>query len=184
MSSKLNRLKAQGLDLQEWQKYYNRHQQEYKRRKLKAIKLAHAADSTQELVRQVGCSQTSLNQWLKVYLEQGLAGLVRDISHQAPERLSNSQREELEQILLERQPCDWGLEGYFWTGELAGALIEKQFGVVYSRSGVYKLLKRMGLSHQKAHRDYGNADKGQQAAFVETLKKTPRVACCPKVGVL
>jgi hypothetical protein len=39
-------------------------------------------------------------------------------------------------------------------------------------SGIYHLLERLGLSHQKAHADYANADVGQQQAFLENFTQT------------
>ena len=38
------------------------------------------------------------------------------------------------------------------------------------RSGIYDLLKRLNLSHQKAHADYGNADPVNQQAFLNEFK--------------
>lgn len=39
-------------------------------------------------------------------------------------------------------------------------------------SGIYDLLERLGLSHQKAHADYSNADPVQQQIFLESFTKT------------
>ena len=33
-------------------------------------------------------------------------------------------------------------------------------------------MEELGLSHQRGHRDYANADKQQQQQWVETVKKT------------
>ena len=38
-------------------------------------------------------------------------------------------------------------------------------------SRIYAILKELGLSHQKAHRDYENADPLVQQEFVSSLKK-------------
>ena len=37
-------------------------------------------------------------------------------------------------------------------------------------TGIYDLLDRLGLSHQKAHADYGNADPAAQRACLDVLK--------------
>ncbi|WP_226592525.1 winged helix-turn-helix domain-containing protein [Microseira wollei] len=36
---------------------------------------------------------------------------------------------------------------------------------------MYEILDSLKLSHQKAHRDYANADKERQQEFMATLKK-------------
>jgi len=40
------------------------------------------------------------------------------------------------------------------------------------RGGIYDLLQRLDLSHQKAHADYGNADPAQQQVYLDDLKQT------------
>lgn len=45
------------------------------------------------------------------------------------------------------------------------------WGVELKSSRVYEILKELGLSHQRAHRDYTNADTEVQKAFVKQVKK-------------
>jgi len=172
MGERLTEVRAKGIDKQEWQRYYNQHQQTYKRSKLKAVELAVAhTGSFRSLARVLGCSNTSLASWLDCYLTQGLPGLVEDIRHQKPERLNQEQKQQLQACLLDKQPADFGLDGYIWTAKLIAAFVKQAFGVTYQPSGIYKLLDRMGLSHQRAHRDYGNANKEEQEQFIALLKK-------------
>ena len=44
------------------------------------------------------------------------------------------------------------------------------YQVIY-QSGIYDLLERLELSHQQAHADYGNANGGDQQAFLRELKQ-------------
>jgi transposase len=173
MEGRLAAVRGKGLDKQEWQRYYNQHQQTYKRTKLKAVESAVAhPGSFRSLARELGCSKTSLANWLDCYLSKGLKGLVEAIRHQKPERLSLEQKQHLQAWLLDKQPADFGLDGYIWTAKLIAALVKQEFGVTYQPSSIYKLLDRMGLSHQRAHRDYGNADKQEQEQFISLLKKS------------
>lgn len=48
-------------------------------------------------------------------------------------------------------------------------------GVELKESRIYEILDELNLSHQKAHRDYANADKEQQNIFVSNLKKNWKV---------
>ena len=172
MESKLTRIQAKGLDKVLWQKLYNKHQQSYKRKRLEAIRLAQAAKTSSGLQKAVGCGHTTLNKWMDTYLQEGLAGLVVNITHQKPQRLTAEQGGKLAVMITDQQPCDFGLDAYIWTAALIKDLIKQEFEVDYQTSGIYKLLYRMGLSHQKAHRDYANASKQEQMAFIDTLKKT------------
>lgn len=172
MESKLIRIQAKGLDTALWQKLYKKHQQSYKRKRLEAIRLAQAAQTTISLQKAVGCGHTTLNKWMDTYLQEGLEGLVASITHQKPQRLTADQVKALAVMLTEQQPCDVGLDAYIWTAALIKDLIKQEFAVDYQTSGVYKLLYRMGFSHQKAHRDYANASKQEQITFIDTLKKT------------
>jgi hypothetical protein len=49
--------------------------------------------------------------------------------------------------------------------------IKREFAADY-KSGIYDLLDRLNLSHQKAHSDYQNADKQEQLQFIEDFKQT------------
>jgi hypothetical protein len=47
--------------------------------------------------------------------------------------------------------------------------LKNSYGIVY-KSGIYDLLARLNLSHQKAHADYAKSD--EQIAFLDELKNT------------
>ena len=51
-------------------------------------------------------------------------------------------------------------------------VIEQRFEVRLKDSRIYELLDELGLSYQRAHRDYANADLQAQKEWVETVKKT------------
>ena len=69
------------------------------------------------------------------------------------------------------RPGEVGLEGNIWTGDLMCQYLSKTYGVVY-KSGIYDLLERLNLTHQKAHADYSNADPELQTRFWEDLQNT------------
>jgi hypothetical protein len=49
--------------------------------------------------------------------------------------------------------------------------LKNEFEVDY-KSGIYDLLERLNLSHQKAHADYQNASKDEQLQFLDRFKQT------------
>ena len=50
-------------------------------------------------------------------------------------------------------------------------VIQRKWNVAFKSSRVYEILQEVGLSYQRAHRDYANAAQAEQKAFVEVLKK-------------
>ena len=165
-------LEEKPFDPDEWQKLYYRHQQQYLRNRLDAIKLLQQGDSRAQVCQQVGCSYDTLTNWLKKYLSGGLNELVSPITHQKPSRLSSEQQQQLKVLVLEQRPTDYGIDRQMWTGVILSEVIAQRFGVQLKDSRIYELLEELGLSYQRAHRDYANADLSAQKEWVETLKKT------------
>ncbi len=82
------------------------------------------------------------------------------------------QRQELKVMLLSQKPIQYGIDRNIWTGKIVSSVIESRTGVRLQTTRIYEILSELNLSHQKAHRDYENADKEQQKNFISTLKKT------------
>jgi transposase len=97
---------------------------------------------------------------------------VSPIQHQKPSRLSPEQQQQLKVMVLRQRPSDYGYERHLWTGAILSEVIAQRFGVQLKDSRIYELLSELGLSYQRAHRDYANADPEVQKEWVETVKKT------------
>ncbi len=74
-------------------------------------------------------------------------------------------------MVLTQRPTDYGIERQMWTGAILSEVIAQRFEVQLKDSR-YDLLEELGLSYQRAHRDYANADPTAQKDWVETVKKT------------
>lgn len=172
MASRTERLSQQPLDLKVWQQLYYKHQQEYIRKRLLAIKYLCEGKSRREVSELLGCTYKTLTQWIDKFLEGGLKQLTEPITHEVPSRLNLEQKQELKKMLLEQKPKDYGIDRHIWTGKIICTVIHKRWGVSLKDSRIYEILAELNLSHQKAHRDYANADPQKQTQFVETLKKT------------
>lgn len=77
------------FDTDEWQKLYYRHQQQYIRHRLEAVKLLHQGNSRTQVCEQVGCSYDTLTSWINQYLLGGLSEVVRPIRHSIAESSFN-----------------------------------------------------------------------------------------------
>lgn len=165
-------LQDQAFDADEWQKLYYRNQQQYIRHRLTAIKLLHEGHSRAQVCEDIGCRYDTLTSWIDKYLDGGLSCLVRPIQHQKLSRLNPEQQQQLKVMVLTQRPTNYGYDRHLWTGAILSEVIEQQFGVRLKDSRVYEVLGELGLSYQRAHRDYANADPKAQKAWVEVVKKT------------
>ena len=93
------------------------------------------------------------------------------VERERGQSLSKEQKAEMKLMLLEQKPTDYGIDRQIWTGKIIKEVIQQRWQVELKDSRIYDILKKMGLSHQKAHRDYENADSEQQQKFITTIKK-------------
>jgi transposase len=165
-------LQNKPFDVDKWQKLYYRYQQQYIRHRLTAIKLLHEGHSRTQVSEDLGCRYDTLTRWMDQYLDGGLSGLASPIRHQKPSRLTPEQQQHLKVMVLTQRPTDYGYDRNLWTGAILSEVIERQFGVGLKDSRIYELLSELGLSYQRAHRDYANADPKAQKEWVAVVKKT------------
>jgi transposase len=160
------------FDADEWQKLYYRNQQQYIRQRLVAVKLLHEGHNRTQVSQQLGCCYDTLTTWIDKYLSDGLIGVVTPIRHQKPSRLTPEQQQQLNAMVLTQRPTNYGDDRHLWSGTILSEVIEQRFKVKLKDSRIYELLSELGLSYQRAHRDYANADPRAQKEWVETVKKT------------
>jgi transposase len=168
---RIEALKNKGLDEKEWRKFYYKYQQQYIRKRLEVIKYLFEGKSRKEVMEQVGCARESVATWIDLYLEGGLKALTAVVKSQRRERLSLSQKAELKAMILQQKPTDYGIDRQIWTGKIISEVLYQRWEVSLKDSRIYDILADLGLSHQKAHRDYENGDPEVQKEFVATIKK-------------
>ena len=166
------RLETHQLDVDLWQQLYYKHQQEYIRKRLLAIRYLYEGKSRIEVSELLDCHYKTITSWIDKFLEGGLTLLIKPITHQKQSRLNIEQKHELKIILLSEKPTNYGIDRNIWTGNIISNIIELKWGVKLKTTRIYEILNELNLSYQKAHRDYANADKEQQALFIGQLKKT------------
>jgi transposase len=166
---------SRGMNIEEYQRYYHRYQQEYLRVKLLCIKTFAEGKEIKDVATIIGKSEASCRTYLARYIESGFKGLCQRDKRKQPERLTPEQLAAFKTVLLTRRPAEEGLEGNIWTGEHMRQFLLARYGVSY-KSGIYDLLERLGLSHQRAHADYGNASREDQALFLEDFRHTLNAA--------
>ena len=151
------RLETHQLDVDLWQQLYYKHQQEYIRKRLLAIRYLYEGKSRIEVSELLDCHYKTITSWIDKFLEGGLNSLVKPITHQKESRLNLEQKQELKKMLLSEKPIDYGIDRNIWTGKIISKIIELRWGVKLKTARIYEILNELNLSYQKAHRDYANA---------------------------
>lgn len=172
---RLEELRGKPFEVAVWQQLFYQHQKSRIRKRLEAVKYLYEGMTRKEVMIEVRCARQTLVTWIDMYCAEGLDGLTQATVSNKPERLSNEQRGELKKMLLENKPTDYGVDRQIWTGKIIVGVIKQRWGVDLRDSRIYAILKELGLSHQKAHRDYENADPLVQQEFVSSLKKRLRM---------
>lgn len=103
--------------------------------------------SKAEVARRLGVSWTAVQNWEKRRLAEG-PNSWREHKHPGPaRRLTAEQRKRLQKILLEGARAH-GYESDLWTLKRMAQVIRDEFGVEYTESGTWRLLRDMGFSAQ------------------------------------
>jgi len=169
MNSLRPAFEQRGFDKSHWQRQMHRHPQEYIRRKLRVIEAYQQGKSVATLANQFDLHANTIRSYLTTYSTGGFETLCQPEKRNQPKQLSAQQEAHFKQTLLTSRPTDHALMGNIWTGQLMCQYLKATYQVDY-RSGIYDLLERLNLSHQKAHADYSNADPLKQQAFLDEFK--------------
>jgi transposase len=101
-----------------------------------------------DIARCVDASVSSVRRWKKAWKAGGSAALAAKPHRGPPAKLSEDQREQLCNLLVEGSRAA-GYNSDLWTCRRVTALIERHFGVSYHFNHVGRLLHRLGFSPQK-----------------------------------
>lgn len=160
-----------GFDEMQYHRYFHHNQAEYIRTKLRCVSLYAQGHCFGQISAALGVHTQSARKYVNTYLAGGFEQLCLATLRPHESQLSHEQAAAFKDVLTTKRPEQVGLEGNLWTGRIMCIYLRQAYGVVY-KSGIYDLLERLNLSHQRSHADYGNADPNQQAAFLTDLKDT------------
>lgn len=167
------RLKKAPQDRELWQKLYYKHQKAYQRKRLEAIKLLWDGLKLVDVCERLNCDIQTLRTWIDLYLGGGFKRLLEPkvSGKKGKGRLSSKRLKLLKYIILNKLPSDYGFDGYVWTLDIISKLLKNKWSIELKKSRLGTIMdKELNLSYQKFHRDYINADKGKQQAFVSDLQ--------------
>ncbi len=145
---------------------------ELERRRLRAVALLDQGIPGIEVADRLGVTPGAISQWKQRYQRAGPDALNAKPHPGPTHKLTAKQRERLGRLLLQG-PRKHGYATQLWTLKRIVKLIEKQFGVTYEASGVWRLLKGMSWSCQKPERRARERDDQAIAQWRE--KDWPRI---------
>ncbi len=113
--------------------------------------------------------------WVNNFNEHGLDGLKDKAGRGRNSRLSQSELDELKDVILNKSPEEYGYNTATWNGLLLIDFIEHNYHIKYKKANIYVILKKkLGLSFQKGKGFYPERDEQQRKEFKEVIKKTLR----------
>ena len=109
------------------------------KRRRRAVALLEKGETYRAVAHASGASLSSVVRWFQAFRHKGPKGLESRPTPGRPCRLSQVQHKQLEKLLLQgAQRAGYSTD--LWTLRRIGKLIEKEFGVQYSNSAVWRLL--------------------------------------------
>jgi transposase len=127
-----------------------------------------------EAAKVVHVSRVTVYNWLLLIMAEGfnwLTGLNYQGRGRKP-KLNKQQKAHLYQIIVAGPEC-YGFTCGVWTSSMIAEVIMKEFNVVYNVRYISYLLKKMGLTYQKAAFESDHLDEEKRKEWVE--KKWPRI---------
>ena len=110
------------------------------------VSLGHSSRKLSELHN---ISFKQITNWVHRFEKEGIEGLKDKKGLGRRSALSNEQLERLKELTLEERPADHGYQSGKWTGPLLADWIKKEYGRVYQKAQVYKLLEKVKIAFEK-----------------------------------
>ncbi len=118
------------------------------RKRVRAGRMLKSGNSPTEIARAVGVARQTVYTW-KAILEDGGLDALRDVPESGrPSRLDEIERAALRKMLLQ-SPAVHGFGIELWTLKRVGALIKREFGIVYGKTQVWRILGALSFSPHK-----------------------------------
>lgn len=113
-------------------------------RRIIALRLVAAGKGAHEVGQAVSVDERTVRFWVKDFNRDGVDSLRYDRYSGAKPQLPPEKESEVVAAILNDPPKDMGIT--VWRAWAVGKWLEQEYGVAYSRTGVYALLHRLGLS--------------------------------------
>jgi transposase len=120
--------------------------------RLNAIDRWLAGERPLDIIRSIGYCETTIYKWIDTYFEFGREGLLSTKAAGAPSKLCDSQKNQVKEMIVGKEPKFHGLDASLWTRQIVADLIKKKFDVTLGLTQVGVLLADLGITPQKPTR--------------------------------
>jgi transposase len=127
-------------------------------KRLQAVILNSRGHSSGELASILSAPRSKVSEWLSLFEEYGVEGLLEGYRSGRPALLTQEQLMALYDI-VESGPVAYGLDSGIWTSPMIAHIIEEEYGILYHPGHVRKLLHKLGFSVQRPKRVLALADE-------------------------
>jgi transposase len=121
------------------------------RRRVRAGRMLLAGKTPAQAAHAVGVARQTAYTWKAVLDEGGIDALREMPTRGRPARLDEQQLQSLARMLVGK-PTDHGFGTELWSLKRVGVLIERQFGVKFGQTQIWRILGGLGFSVQKPER--------------------------------
>ena len=116
---------------------------------MRTVAAVRAGMPPDDAARSAGVHVRTVFKWLVTYNSGGQNALVGTKAPGAKPKLDPMQMMRLSRILRSDSPLQHRFEFALWTLAMIATLIQTQFGVRYSKTGVHKLMHNLGFTPQR-----------------------------------
>lgn len=113
----------------------------------------------------------TINNWVHRFNKYGIDGLLDKEIPGRKSRLTEEQKQEIKEIILNKSPEYFGYNSATWTGALIINYIKNHYQVIYEKAQIYNILERLGLSFQKGKGVYPETKPEKREEQIKELKK-------------
>ena len=118
--------------------------EELEKIRIAAVKRVQAGESPELVIKSIGFHRSCIYDWLSQYQKHGEEGLKAKPITGRPPKLTEENLNQLI-ILLHKNPSDFGIEKPLWDRDSFKQIIEQEFQVKISKTGVSRLLAKLGI---------------------------------------
>jgi transposase len=134
-------------------------------RRISALLSISKGEKTGDIAATLGIAPSSVYEWLKRLMSEGIAGLKPNWKGGRPAKLTPNQRQRLVEM-IDVGPQAAGFHSACWNSAMIQALIQREFGRLYNVHYVSELLHNLGFSFQKARFISGHLDEERRRVWL------------------
>ncbi|KKL52510.1 hypothetical protein LCGC14_2284730 [marine sediment metagenome] len=137
--------------------------------RIHGVYLASKELTCPEIMNITGAARRTIQQWVHKYNKQGIAGLKDKPRPGQPTKLPRKKEPKFRKRIEAGPTKTDGVS--VLNGPVIRRILEREFGVLYSRQGLYDLLHRLGYSCLCPRPQHENANPQLQEEFKKTSSR-------------